>query len=102
MIARPLLALLAGLIAALLLGSPAAAGHDHHAGDVQVGQAEHDRPADKGCCTAEGAHCASPMGIVAGAAVSRPADEYVSVARPLDAAGPAARIPRPQPKPPRA
>ena len=102
MAARPLLAFLAWLIAALLLGSPAAAGHVHHGDGIHAGDSERQRPADNGCCTAEGAHCASPTGIVASAAISRPADEDVSAARPMDADSPTARMPRPQPKPPRA
>ena len=102
MVARPLLALLFGLLAALLLGSPASAGHAHHGDGVQAEHSDHDQPTDRDCCAVDGAHCASPTGIVASATIRSPADERMGSAPASDGDGPAARTPDPQPKPPRA
>lgn len=102
--ARPLLALLVGLLAAFLLsGGAAAASHAHPAHDgVQMDDAGREHVPDRGCCTAEGAHCASPTGIVSGAAVNGPTDNRVPGEPPPDRSRMAANIPDPQPKPPRA
>ncbi len=102
MAARPLVALLIGLLAAMLLGGPASAGHIHHGDGVQAAHSEHERPADKGCCASDGAHCASPAGIVDSTTVRSPADERIASASASDADGPAARSPDLPPKPPRA
>ena len=101
MAARPLLAVLIGLVAALLLGPPAAAGHAHHEG-VQAEHPVRQGPADMGCCTTEGAHCASPTGLAASTAIVRPPDSRAAGVRPLEVDGPGDCIPDLQPKPPRA
>jgi hypothetical protein len=103
MAARWLLALLISLLAGLFLGSPAYAGHAHHGGGASAAHHPgHERPANDGCCAAEGAHCASPIGIVALPATRRPADERMTDAASPDLDSPSARFPDPLPKPPRA
>jgi hypothetical protein len=99
---RPLLAVLVGLLAWLCLSGPASAGHAHHGDDVQAERSDADGTVDKGCCTAEGAHCASAAGLVVSPAISLPADERVASAPSPEADGPHDRIPDLQPKPPRA